>query len=338
MRIFGKDLSHEVPLIAEIGVNHEGDPRKAIELIGLAASAGADAVKFQTYTPERYASASDPERLERVTRFCLERGVWAELAAEARRCGIGFFSTPLTEDAVALLDPYCEVFKIASGDLTFEPVIRNAISTGKPVIISTGAANVNEIAQALAWCRDEKGTEDLTETVILMHCVALYPTPVDHANLRSIPFLAETFGLATGYSNHVIEPEAVIAAVALGARVVEVHFTDQRTGRDFRDHELSADPEILESLSGSIARVRAALGTYEKPVTASECDLQPLIRKGLVASRDLPAGTVLTAGDVMYARPATGFDSGRKGEILGKAISAPIAKGEQFNPDMIDGD
>lgn len=338
MEIFGKDLARDVPLVAEVGVNHEGSPEKALELIGLAADAGADAVKFQTYTPERYASASDPERLDRVTRFSLDPGIWAELSAEARRCGVGFFSTPVTEDAVALLDPHCEVFKIASGDITFEPVIRSAVSTGKPVIISTGAADVAEIGQALAWCRDEKGDDDLTHSVILMHCVALYPTPVDHANLRSIPFLTETFGLPTGYSNHVIEPEAVIAAVALGANVVEVHFTDQRSGREFRDHGLSADAVILASLSASIGNVRSALGDYEKPVTASELDVRPFLRKGLVASRDLAPGAVLAEDDIMYARPATGFASDRRAEILGKVLSAPVARGEQFRPEIIAGD
>jgi N,N'-diacetyllegionaminate synthase len=327
MRLFGKDLDREVPVVAEIGVNHEGDPAKALELIGLAADAGADAVKFQTYTPERFASAAEPARLERVTRFSLDPGVWGELAAEAASKGIGFFSTPVTEDVVPLLDRHCSVFKVASGDITFEPVIRATVASGKPVIVSTGAATVEEVAQALAWCRDEAGSDDLTGRIVLMHCVSAYPTPIEHANLRAIPFLAETFGLRTGYSNHVVEQEAALAAVALGAQIVEVHFTDCKTGRSFRDHELSADPADLERLVTSVRKVRASLGEFGKPLAPAELEIRQIIRKGVVAARDLEPGTVLAIDDLMFARPATEVPSTALSEVLGRTLQVAVARG-----------
>lgn len=336
MRLFGKDLDHEVPIVAEIGVNHEGNPAKALELIGLAAGAGADAVKFQTYTPERYASAADPARLARVTSFALDPGVWDELAAEATRQGIAFFSTPVTEDVVPLLDRLCEVFKVASGDITFEPVIRATVATGKPVIVSTGAATVEEIAQALAWCRDESDSSDLSEQIILMHCVSAYPTPIEHANLRSIPFLAETFGLRTGYSNHVVEHEAAIAAVALGAQVIEVHFTDCKTGRTFRDHELSADPADLANLTGAIRRTRMSLGQYGKPLAPVEAEIRAIIRKGIVAARDLGCGKVLATEDLMYARPATGIPSTALATVLGRTLNVAVARGVPLDTTMLE--
>ena len=166
-----------------------------------------------------------------------------------------------------------------------------------------------------------------------MHCVSLYPTPIGNANLRSIPFLADRFGLRTGYSNHVVEPEAVMAAVALGACMIEVHFTDCKEGRDFRDHELSADPDDLARLSKSIKRVRCSLGEPNKEISPGEIESRPLLRKGLVAARDLQSGAVLSENDIMFARPATGFETSRSAEIVGKTLSAPLIKGEQIRPD-----
>ncbi len=336
MELFGKDLDREVPLIAEIGVNHEGDPQKALELIGLAAGAGVDAVKFQTYTPERYASAADPERLARVTRFSLDPGFYGELEAEAKRLGVHFFSTSVSEDVVPMLDRHCSALKVASGDITFEPVIRSSVATGKPVIISSGAADTDEIRTALDWCREEVGGDDLRDRVVLMHCVSAYPTPLAIANLRSIPYLAETFGLRTGYSNHVIEQEAVIAAVALGACVVEVHFTDQKHGRTFRDHELSADPKDMAHLAQIIPAVRSSLGEYGKPVAPVEADIRDIIRKGVVASDDLASGSVLEATDLMYARPATEIPAGRIAEVIGCRLTVDVAKGHPLRWDQIE--
>ena len=145
MKLFGRDLDRSVLIVAEIGVNHEGNPDVAARLIDLVADSGVDAVKLQTYTPERYASASDPERLKRVSRFSLDQTALRRLVAHADRLGLPLFSTALTEDVVPLLAELCPAIKIASGDLTFEPVIRAATATKKPVIISTGNATVEEI-------------------------------------------------------------------------------------------------------------------------------------------------------------------------------------------------
>ncbi len=178
MKLFDKDLNREIAVIAEIGVNHEGDVEVASKLVRLAAEAGADAVKFQTFTPARYASASDPARLERVTGFALDEAAHRRLAKEAESHGIAFFSTPVTEDVVPLLDELCSAFKIASGDLTFEPVIRAAASRGKPVVLSTGLGTLEEVDRAVGWVRDEVGEQALAERLVLMHCISAYPTPI----------------------------------------------------------------------------------------------------------------------------------------------------------------
>ena len=328
MHLFGKNLEEEGAVVAEIGVNHEGDPDVAAGLIRMAAEAGADAVKFQTYTPERYVSASDPARLARVTRFCLDEAAHRRLAEEAAKRGVAFFSTAVTEDVVDFLAGLCPAIKIASGDLTFEPTVRAAAATGKPVILSTGLGTLEEIDRAVAWFRDAAGTRGLSERLVLMHCVSAYPTPVEQANVRSVPFLRQRYGLTTGYSNHVLEAEAVLAAVALGAQLIEVHFTDRKTGREFRDHALAFEPSDLATLIESIARVRSSLGSYGKERQPCELENLPLVRKGLVAARDLEAGAVLRGEDLMYARPATEFGASERAALVGRRLTRAIKRGE----------
>ncbi len=335
MRLFGKDLDQQVALIAEVGVNHEGDVEAARRMIDLAADAGADAVKLQSYTPSRYASASDPARLARVTRFSLDSAAQLDLARHAAARGIPLFSSALTEDVVPFLAQWCPAIKIASGDLDFEPVIRAAAATGKVVILSTGIGTVAEIDRAVGWFADVVGAAALASRLVLMHCVSAYPTPVEQANVRSVPFLRERFGLVTGYSNHVMEPEAVLAAVALGAQMVEVHFTDRREGREFRDHALSLEPAELAALRGSIDRVRASLGAHDKQPQACELPLRLAIRKGLVAARELPAGTRIAAGDLHFARPATEFAAGELGAVQGRELLRPLQAGETLVRDGV---
>jgi N-acetylneuraminate synthase/N,N'-diacetyllegionaminate synthase len=328
--LFGKDLEHEVAVVAEIGVNHEGDVEAARRLIDLAHAAGAHAIKLQTYTPDRYASASDPARLERVSRFSLDFDEHRKLAEHAKQHGMRLFSTALTEDVIPFLAQWCEVIKIASGDLVFEPAVRGAVASGKQVIISTGNGTLEEIERAVGWCIDELDERLVKERVALMHCVSAYPTPIDQANVLSVPFLKQRFGLATGYSNHVVEPEAVLAAVALGAQIVEVHVTDQKHGRDFRDHAMSMEPAELTALLQSIGRVKASLGAVGKVPQPCELGLRDAIRKGIVAARDLAEGVVLKDEDLMFARPATEIPAGEVGSVVGRRLTAPLHRGEQL--------
>lgn len=328
MNLFGKDLSKDVVLIAEIGVNHEGDPETANRLLRLAAGAGADAVKFQSYTPERFISAADADRFERVSRFALDEQAHRSLADEARSLGIGFFSSAITEDWVPLLAELGEAIKIASGDITFEPVIRAAAETGCKVILSTGASTVEEVDQAVSWVREVVGERELPSRLVVLHCVSAYPTPLEQSNLLSIPFMAERYApVPVGYSNHVVGPEAAIAAVALGARVVEMHFTDQKEGRDFHDHSLSADADDLNYLSAILPKVAAGRGRLEKTVQQCEEAMPPVIRKGVVAARDLKAGTIIQHEDLMYSRPASEIPSGEIDSIVGARLHDDCTKG-----------
>ena len=328
MKIFGKDLSHEIAVIAEIGVNHEGDTKKAIELIHLAAKAGADAVKFQSYTPARFISANDPERLKRVTRFALDEAAHVKLAAEAKNVGIHFLSTPVTEDWVPFLASIGSAIKIASGDLVFEPVIRQAARTGLPIILSTGIGSVDEIDRAVSWIEEEVVGDQLADRLALMHCVSAYPTPIDQANISSVPFLADRYKLSVGYSNHVIGIQPCLTAVALGAPLLEVHFTDDKIDRTFRDHALSFDASDLEILIKEVKVVASCCGTYDKTPQPCEIDNLNSTRKGVVAARDLAAGEILTESDLMWARPASDFAAVDTNQLIGKKLLNRLGYGE----------
>ncbi|PCI97414.1 MAG: hypothetical protein COB14_09050 [Alphaproteobacteria bacterium] len=336
MKLFDKDLETEVVYVAEIGVNHEGGLDYAKDLLKSAAQSGADAVKFQGYTPERYASASNVERLARVSKFALSAEQYAELVALAKELNVHIFSTPLTEDWVDILDPTSDVFKIASGDITFEAVIRAAAKTQKPVIISTGVATLEEIDQAVAWVKDEIGDAALKDRLVIMQCICAYPAPLDQANVRGVPFLQERYGVYVGYSNHIVEAEACYAAIALGAPVIEVHFTDKKTGRDFHDHALSFEPEELKQLIAVGNRIKASLGSYDKIIQPCELDPQ-LVRKGVVAANDLTDGHVLSRDDLMFARPATEILSGDVLKLVGKKIGHAYKKGEQIKKSELNG-
>ncbi|MFN3200607.1 MAG: N-acetylneuraminate synthase family protein [Bradymonadia bacterium] len=331
MLLFGRDLSREVAVVAEIGVNHEGDAEAAAHMIRLAAEAGAHAVKLQTYTPERFVSAEDPARLDRVRRFSLSKEETLTLAQVAREAGVHFFSTAVTEDVVPLIAEVADVIKIASGDLDFEPVITAAARSGKTVIISTGLGTEAEVDQAVRWV-DAVGAR---ERLVLMHCVSAYPTPMEDANVSVIPRMAARYGVPVGWSNHVIGPEACHAAVALGAQVVEVHFTSTRENRTFHDHALSMNPEELAALVKSVDRLKAAIGDGVKAPQPSELPLREIIRKGVMVARDLPEGHVITAADLMYARPATAYSASAFEILVGCTVAQAVTAGHRLTADHL---
>ena len=326
MRLFGKQLDHEVAVIAEIGVNHEGSLDKAIALMRLSHHAGADAAKFQTFTPERYASVSNPARLEQIRSFDLGETGFRILAEEAATIGFPIFSTAASEDVVPLLDELFPVIKIASGDIDFEPVIRAAAGTGKPVILSTGLATMDELKTAIDWFCDAARTDNVRDRLMLMQCVSAYPTPADQAHVRAVSYLADETGLRIGYSNHVIGIEPCLAAVALGACIIETHFTDCKTSREFRDHALSSDPDDMRRLVAMIPVVRASLGEYGKVRQPGELENLDAVRKGVVAARDLKAGTLLSRDDLMFARPGSEIPASEVDSLPGARLTGAVKK------------
>jgi N,N'-diacetyllegionaminate synthase len=335
MRIGSVDLDREVLVVAEIGNNHEGDVDLAEELIARAAAAGAQAVKFQTIVPERLVGPDQTARLAQLRRFALSPQDHARLARAAAQAGIMFLSTPFDIGSVAMLDPLVPAFKVASGDNNFVPLLACIAATRKPVLLSTGMTDLAGAQAAADAVRQIWREHKIDPGIVLLHCVSAYPTPVEEANLRAIPALA-TLGVTVGYSDHTMGVSAAPLAVALGARVIEKHFTIDHDHSDFRDHKLSVDPMELKTLVERIREANALLGDGAKRVMPSEAATATAARRSVAAVRDLPAGHAITWADLTWLRPAGGLRPGEEARLIGHRLRHSVAAGGQFLPDLVD--
>lgn len=322
-------------VIAELGINHEGDVKVAETVIEQLKGTGAAAIKLQSFTPERYASASDSERLKRLKTFSLDLEAHKHLKAKAHEAGLSFISTPLSEDWVEPLAELCDALKIASGDIDFAPTIIAAAETDLPVIMSTGTAEIEEVDSAVQLFTSARNSECIANEFHLMHCISEYPVRVEDCNLLSIPFMRERYGINVGWSNHVIGPLACYAAVSLGARIIEVHVTDHKEGREFRDHALSFEPQEISDLVSELNAIKSGLGNFHKKPTPNEQKNTLVFRKGLVFSHDLNSGSVLTEEDIMFARPAIHFSSNEKNKLLGRKLSQNVKSGHLISEDVL---
>ena len=313
------DFPPETPLIvAEIGGNHGGDPALAREMIAAAAAAGAGAVKFQAYRPESLLTR-DSAYFDELAAEALDYDDLARLADEARARGVLFLASVFDAEGLDLLRRVdAPAVKIASGDLTHGPLLAAAAESGRPVLLSTGAADETDIQAAL----DVLGAAGARE-VILLHCTALYPAP-DHAiNLMSIPFLAMRFGRAVGFSDHSLGVEIPLAAVALGAVIVEKHFTTSRR-LPGGDNAMSLEPPELAALCAGARRVARARGTLGRPMSPEEAAMRGPIRRSLVAARPIAAGEVLTADALAAKRPGHGLSPLAADRVVGRRAVRPI--------------
>lgn len=327
----------QVLIIAEIGNNHEGDFGLARDLVGLAAEAGVDAVKFQTFRPEHYVSRNDAARFERLQGFQLTDDQFAELAGLARDAGLLFASTPFDLMSAAFLGGVVDFMKIASGDNTFYPLIEAAASTGRPLVFSTGLADQAEIVRAKETIEGVWSANSIAPGLAILHCVASYPVPAAEANLAAIAALANAFtDAAAGYSDHTVGVTASQAAVALGARVIEKHFTIDNNYSDFRDHQLSADPETMKHLVAGVREAEAMLGTGGLDPQPCEQDGIEAMRRSVIAARDIAQGATLTADDLTWVRPGGGLAPGNEDQVLGKAATADIAAGAMLRAEDVD--
>lgn len=327
MRIGDFDTGERVLVIAEIGNNHEGDLGRARELVRAAASAGADAVKFQTYKTELFVSPSDEARFARLKSFELTQDAFASLAELARSLGLLFVSTPLDLESAAFLEETADAVKIASGDNTFYPLLEHVARSERPMIVSTGLIDGDEAAEVLEFVRRFRppGAD-----VALLHCVTAYPVQPEQIHLRAIPELAARLDATIGYSDHTLGLDACLAAVALGARILEKHFTIDPVPSDFRDHELSARPEQLAELVRRVREVETLLGDAAKRPQAAELDLREAVRRSIVAARDLPEGHRVASADLAWLRPGGGIAPGREDEVVGRVLRRGYSAGEPF--------
>ena len=323
-------------IVAEIGVNHEGDFGVAADLIGKAAAAGADAVKFQTFQIEHYISSVQPERRARTQRFQLGRDAFRELAEVARQHNVLFFSTPFDMRDADFLDELQPVFKISSGDLTHLALIRHVAAKGKPVILSTGLGTQEEVAAAVDAVKSaQPGVVD-NGRLLLMHCISAYPTPAEETNLRNLTWLRETFGTPVGYSDHTLGTKACELAVALGAVALEKHFTYRKEDQTFHDHLLSADPADLKLLVETVRAAEVYLGKAARARGPAEQKNLLNMRRSLGAAVDIPAATPVRADWVTYLRPAWGLGPHELDRVVGHSLRRAIPAGDLIKAEDIE--
>jgi N-acetylneuraminate synthase/N,N'-diacetyllegionaminate synthase len=321
-------------VIAEAGVNHDGDVDVAHRLIDAAADAGASAVKFQTFVPEALASAGAPTaayQRERVgaddqramlARLALPTEAWVALQAHARDRGIVFLSTPFDEASADLLDGLdVPAFKVGSGELTNLPFLAGLARRGRPLIVSTGMATMVEVAAAVDAIR-ATGERQLA----LLHCVSSYPAAPADANLAAMATMREAFGVQTGWSDHTPGIELPVAATALGAAIVEKHLTLDR-GRQGPDHAMSLEPTEFAAMVAAIRSTSLAVGHGDKVPTAAEHEIAQVARRSLHWTRDLAPGTTIEAGHLAAQRPGTGISPARGSEFIGRITNHAVTAG-----------
>ncbi|BDU70458.1 N-acetylneuraminate synthase [Geothrix oryzae] len=325
-------------IIAEAGVNHNGDLMLAKKLIASAAVAGADIVKFQSFVTTKLVSSSAPKanyqnattnpsesQFEMVRKLELTKEDHLVLLETCQQHGIQFLSTAFDPESFdMLIELGIDWVKIPSGEITNLPFLRHVARTGKPVLLSTGMATLGEIEAALDVI-EQAGTP--RDKVTVLHCSTEYPTPMAEVNLRAMCNMGHAFGVEVGYSDHTVGIEVPVAAVALGATVIEKHFTTDRN-LPGPDHQASLEPHELKAMVDAIRNIEQALGDGIKRPNPSEIKNKGIARKSLIAARAIRAGERFTADNLTAKRPGTGISPMRWDEVLGRVAHRDFAPDE----------
>jgi N-acetylneuraminate synthase/N,N'-diacetyllegionaminate synthase len=331
-------------IVAEAGVNHDGDPAKAMRLVDAAVQAGADAVKFQVFRAADLATAAAPTaeyqrdcfgdgtQRDMLARIELSSSDFSRIREHCEARGIRFLATPFSpSDVDRLLEWRPAAIKIASTDLNNGPLLRRAADTKLPIIVSTGAATASEIDRAIALLRSRR----LPGRLILLHCVSSYPTPLDAANLRAIRTLAEASGVPCGLSDHTESAQTGGWAVAAGACLIEKHITLDRTAAG-PDHAMSLEPDAFAEFVANVRQVEAALGTGALGMNTIEADTRRVARRSIVAAGSISAGDVVTEAMLAMKRPAGGIDPAELDRLVGRRARVDIPADATLSWDMVE--
>lgn len=325
-------------VIAEAGVNHNGDIAKARGLIDAAVAAGADAVKFQTFKADRVISPSalkaayqrattggEESQLEMIRRLELSEAKFRQLKQHCDAKGIIFLSTPFDHESVDFLDSLgVPAFKVPSGEITNLPLLGDIAGRAKPVVLSTGMSDMAEVERAVGALVSHG-----SPALAILHCVSNYPADPRDANLRAMATLRAKFGRPVGFSDHTAGIDIALAAVALGASVIEKHFTLDKT-LPGPDHRASLDPQELQALVGGIRRVEQALGDGVKLAKPSEADTRTAARRSLFLRNALPAGRDIAADQLVALRPAGGIEPDQLDQLIGRRAARDLAAGDML--------
>ena len=326
-------------VIAEAGVNHNGDVGLAHKLIDVAADAGVDAVKFQTFEPEKLAAPEAPKatyqsqniggegnQLEMLRGLVLPKAAYEELMKHAAEKGLLFLSTPFEQDSSDFVEQIgIPAFKISSGDLTNHPFIKYVAAKGRPLLLSTGMATMQQVEAAVKVV-EESGNPPLA----LFHCVTNYPTDPADCNLRVMETMRKRFGVPVGWSDHTVGIDISVAAVALGADVLEKHFTLDHN-MPGPDHVASLEPDELKAMMKAIRRVESALGDGKKQPKPCEIEIAAAATKSLYWKKDLQAGAKVEASNVTAMRPGTGISPDKLSQLIGSVLAKPVCQGQMVS-------
>ncbi len=347
MKISGKTIGKGNPcfIIAEAGSNHNGDLNQAKALIDVAADADADAVKFQIFSAKTIYSKKTPmpsymlenelaDKKETLWDIMKDNELprdWIPILMDyCRQRNILFLATPFDIPAVDECEKFgMEAFKVASFEITYLPMLKRISATGKPIILSTGMANILDIETALAAIKDG-GTSETA----LLHCAIAYPPKDSNVNLRAMDTMRRLFGLEVGFSDHTMNYIADVAAVAMGASIIEKHFTLSRK-LEGPDHPFSLEPDELKAMVSAIRETEELLGSPVKIASEAEGELHGLARRGLVAATDIPSGTVITSEMLAVKRPAYGVHPKYTDIIVGRTAKCDIEEDDIFLWEMV---
>ena len=319
-------------IIAEAGVNHNGSMKLAKKLVDVAAKAGADYVKFQTFKAETLVTqtadkaeyqkgltSEDETQFEMIKKLELDKDAHEELIAYCKTKNIQFLSTAFDHDSIELLVEFnMPLFKIPSGEITNLPYLRHIGRMDKPIIISTGMSTLNEVRDALNILLEAGAKKG---KITILHCNTEYPTPMEDVNLKAMLTIRDELGMNIGYSDHTLGIEIPIAAVAMGATVIEKHFTLDRT-LPGPDHAASLEPDELKEMVKAIRNIEKAMGNGVKKPSPSEIKNMPIARKSIVAKMTIKKGELFTEENLTVKRPGTGISPMRWGTVIGKAATS----------------
>lgn len=321
-------------LIAEIGGNHEGNFEYAKDLVRQAISTGVDYIKLQIYTGDTLVSALEsPDRNKHFKKFELTQEQHIELAKMILDAGILYTSSVWDLDAMAWIDPYISLYKIGSGDLTAYPILRATALKGKPMIISTGLSTEEEVLAAVKFIQEVNHVYNDPNMLAVLQCTSMYPIPADDSNLAVMAKLKSLTNLTIGYSDHTEGSKALFYATAMGAEVLEFHFTDTREGKVFRDHKVSLTPQEVTSLIDEIKLIKRYIGHNVKTPVPIEMENGHVLsfRRAVYPSQDLPKGTIIEEKHLCTLRPNHGIDARFFDSLIGKKLNCDVLKHQKLS-------
>ena len=307
-------------LISEIGGNHEGDFDVAKNMVQLAIDAGSDCVKLQLYTGDGLVSAvENPARNQHFKKFELSKDQHLYLAQMCCEAGVSYNASVWEIEMLDWIDEHLDFYKIGSGDLTAWPILQVFAKKNKPILLSTGLSNLQEVLDTVAFIQSVNPNYKDPNMLCLLQCTSMYPIPLSDANLNVMTTYRNETGLSVGYSDHTEGMDALKVAAAMGASVLECHFTDSRDGKEFRDHKVSLTPSELSELKTEIAKITRLRGSEVKRPEKSETENnhQTSFRRAIYLKRNMRKGEVISESDLAYLRPAHGTDARYLNLVLG---------------------